>query len=320
MFKRTDAYFATFPVTPNIDAAFAQRQIDVFGEAGREWIARLPALIDAWSERWDLRVEAPYALSYNYVAPATRADGTRVVLKAGVPRDDIAHEFAALRHWDGDGAVRVYESDLDAGVALLEHVEPGDPIISLDDGAATQIAAHLMRRLAAHPSPASHAFPTIEYWGRAFEELRARHDGTSGPLPADIFARGEALYAELAATQAAPVLLHGDLHHWNILSATRESWLVIDPHGVVGEPAFEAGAWMRNPVRHPRIHASATEVRALLDRRLRTFAETLGIDRRRLRDWSIAIACLSAAWSDESNHTDHAMEAISIAEHLTHIE
>lgn len=306
-------------MAPEIDLAFAKKQSDVFGDAGREWIARLPSLLDAWAERWDLRIDAPYALSYNYVAPATRSDGTRVVLKAGVPRDDIAHEFAALRHWDGDGAVHVYESDIDAGVALLELIEPGEPILSLDDDAATQIAAGLVRRLAAHPVPTEHAFPTVADWGRAFPELRARHDGTSGSLPADIFARGEALYADLAASQAAPILLHGDLHHWNILSAEREPWLVIDPHGVIGEPAFEVGAWMRNPVRHARIHRSEAEVRAMLDRRLHIFAETLDLDRQRLRDWSIAIACLSAAWSDESDHTDHALESLSVAEHLTHM-
>lgn len=302
----------------SIDPAFARRQSEVFGDAGRDWIARLPSLLDAWCERWSITLDAPYALSYNYVAPATRGDGTRVVLKAGVPHDDIAHEFAALRHWDGDGAVRVLESDTDAGVALLEHVEPGEPILSLDDDAATQIAAGLMRRVAAHPLPTGHAFPTVADWGRAFALLRARHDGR-GLDPVALYDRGEVLYRELALAPGPRALLHGDLHHYNILRATREPWLIIDPHGVIGPPAFEVGTWMRNPMGLLQLDRSAAEVRATLNTRLGIFAEALGIDRALLRDWSIAVCCLSAAWSDESSHDAHVRDTMQVAQYLSDV-
>ncbi len=38
----------------------------------------------------------------------------------------------------------------------------------------------------------------------------------------------------------------GDLHHENILAAERAPWLAIDPKGVIGEPAYEMGALLRN--------------------------------------------------------------------------
>jgi streptomycin 6-kinase len=157
------------------------------------------------------------------------------------------------------------------------------------------------------PAPENHVFPTIVEWGRAFAELRQRHDGTSGSLPMALFERGEALYWELAASQAEPVVLHGDLHHWNVVSAERQPWLAIDPHGVVGEPAFEVGAWMRNPVGEPdeaRFLLRQPDPRAIISRRLDIFAEELRIDRDRLRDWSVAFAVISACWSDESNHAN----------------
>ena len=305
----------------DLDPAFTKRMGRAFGDAGRMWIAQLPAILRTYADRWELTLEKPYALSHNYVAPAMRSDGTRVVLKAGVPRKDIAHEIAALRHWGGDGAVGVLEADAVAGVFLLEHVAPGTPIIEIDDAEATRVAAGIMRRLW-RPAPAEHTFPTIADWGAAFGELRARHGGTSGSLPQALFDRGESLYFDLVASQAEPVVLHGDLHHWNILRAEREPWLAIDPHGVVGEPAFEVGPWLRNPQGDPgesgeaRFLLKQPDVPRVLDRRLGIFTEELGFDRQRVRDWGIAMCTLSAAWSDESGHVEGWRHAMAVAEAL----
>ena len=84
-------------------------------------------------------------------------------------------------------------------------------------------------------------------WGDGFKRLRARFGGGSGPLPSALVGEAEALFAALLDTAGAPVLLHGDLHHYNILAAGGGRWLAIDPKGVVGEPAFEVVALMHNP-------------------------------------------------------------------------
>lgn len=302
---------------------FRARMSDVFSEDGRAWLERLPRIIDDYAARWDIDIGGPFPLSYNFVAPATRADGTLAVFKAGVPREQIACEVAALRHWDGDGAVRVLESDADAGVFLLERVSPGTLLIDLpDDAAATRIAAGIMRHLASH-GPSAHPFPTVADWAQALPQLRARHGGTTGALDPRMFARAEALFAELIPTQAPQILLHGDLHHWNILSAGADRWAAIDPHGVVAEPAFEIATWMRNfhNAGAPMPQDASTMVslprqpdaRRVLARRLDIFTDALGIDRERLRLWSVANAVLSASWSDEASHTEKALDAMAVA-------
>jgi streptomycin 6-kinase len=106
----------------------------------------------------------------------------------------------------------------------------------------------------------------------------------------------EGLFAELLSSMDELVLLHGDLHHYNILSAEREPWLAIDPKGVVGEPAYELGAWLRNPVPHVFSWPDARQVTA---RRVDQFAELLGLDRQRIIGWGIAQAVLSAWWDYE---------------------
>lgn len=307
----------------DLNPAFRQRMVNVFGDVGRDWLERLPSIIEEYAERWDLRIQPPMALSYNYVAPATRADGTPAIFKCGVVSDNssIRAEIDALQHWGGDGAVLVLEDDRDAGVFLLERLSPGREIVELDDVESTRIAADLMRRLW-KPLPAKHAFPTLGQWGAAFGQLRERHEGTTGPLSSALIGRGETLYWDLVASQAEPILLHGDLHHFNILSAQREPWLIIDPHGVVGEPAFEVGPWLRNTIGSPNgPHAhlyllNQPNAREVIGRRLGDFSELLGIERQRLRDWGVAFCALSACWRDEANDRAGWEQALAVAEIL----
>jgi streptomycin 6-kinase len=298
---------------------FTRRIVEVFAGEGRAWLTRLPQIIEEYAARWDLRLGPPFPLGYNYVAPATRPGGEAAVLKAGVLRDEATREVEALRHWDGGGAARLLEADTEAGVFLIERVFPGTPLTQMDDDEeATRIGAGIMRRLR-RPAPPSHGFPTLLDWARAFDELRARHGGGSGPLEPRLFERGVRLYHQLAGSQDEPIVLHGDLHHWNVLASDRDGWLAIDPHGVVGEPAFEVGTWLRNPMGSA---GEADEARSLrrrpdlprvLARRLDIFAEELGIERRRLRDWGIAMCVLSATWSDEAGHVEKAHESMAVA-------
>jgi streptomycin 6-kinase len=291
---------------------FPQTIRDLFGDEGRDWLARLPATLDACARRWSLTLGPPFEpLSYHYVAPAVRADGTEVVLKLGVPNPLQASEMAALRHFAGRGAVRLLAADANGGAMLLERLRPGTTLVGVDDVAATAIAAEVMAQLW-RPPPEEQAFPTVADWGRGFAHLRARFEGGTGPLPAALVARAEALFAELLATSAAPVLLHGDLHHANILAAGSERWLAIDPQGVIGEPAYEVGALLRNPT--PQV-ATWPDLGRISGRRADQLAERLGFERERLLGWGLAEAILSAWWSIE-DHGRGWEPAVAVAEAL----
>ncbi len=125
--------------------------------------------------------------------------------------------------------------------------------------------------------------------------------------------RAEALFAELLASSGAPMLLHGDLHHENILAAERAPWLAIDPKGLVGEAEYEVGALIRNPL--PRLLA-LPDATATLARRFDILAETLGFDRQRMIAWSYAQAILSAWWTIE-DHSHGWEPTIALAERLS---
>lgn len=292
----------------SLPASFVRTIHEVFPDRGLAWLDDLPRLVARYEQCWSLTAGPPFGnLSYNYVAPARRADGSEAVLKLGVPNRELSSEIAALRHYDGRGSARLLEADADQGALLIERLTPGTSLATVaDDEQATAVAAQVMRQLW-RPLPADHPFPTAAQWAAGLGRLRARFDGGTGPLPADLVARAEGLFRDLLASAASPVLLHGDLHHDNILSARREPWLALDPKGLAGEPAYEPGALMRNPSPQPA---------AVLARRADILSEALGIDRRRILEWAFAQAVLSAWWSVEDH--GHGWEgAIRVAETLS---
>lgn len=283
-----------------IPESFAQKTSAVHGAAGVAWLRALPELLADCARQFEITVQPPFPeLSYNFVAPAVRKDGTAVVLKLGVPHRELTTEIAALRHFDGRGAVRLLAGDAARGVLLLERLRPGRMLAERDDDEqATRIAAQVMAQLW-QPLPADHSFPIVADWAAGLQRLRIEFDGGVGPFPQRLVETAESLFRDLLASQADPVLLHGDLHHYNILSAARAPrgvpWLVIDPKGVVGEPAYEVGAFLRNPFDLTQRCGLAQ----ILARRVSVLAEMLGFAPQRVAGWGVAVSVLSAWWSCE---------------------
>jgi streptomycin 6-kinase len=289
-----------------VPPAFARHTVEMFGEEGVAWLRDLPVLVADLARLWGLELGAPFELSYNYVCSARRSDGTEAVLKLGLS-DEFPSQMNALRLYDGDGICRLLEADEGRDAMLLERIRPGEMLVNMvrtDDETATRIGATVMRRLW-RPVPAGETFRPLSAWFRAFERHRAAYGGP-GPIPAALLDHAEALARELLDSAPSTVLLHGDFHHYNVLSAEREPWLAIDPKGIVGDPGYEVGSFLRNP-----LLGGAHRQSQMMRRRLDIFAEELGYDRARLRDWGIAHAVLSACWSaeDEGHGWEGAIEA-----------
>ncbi len=300
----------------NLPAHFIKTNLGVYEEEGEAWLASLPERLATVAERYELSLGAPFALSYNYVCAATRRDGTAVVLKLSPPNQEYYTEVAALRHYQAtthstQACVALLEADAGAGLMILERILPGTSLHDLPDDDAIRIAAEVMLKLW-RPLPPDHNFPTVAKWAKGLQRLRDEHDGGTGPLPAYLVARAEATYRELLASAPAPVLLHGDLHHDNILRATRVPYLAIDPKGLAGEPAYEVAPLFYNP--QPEIN-QLPDLAPVLARRLAILVEHLPIERERLLACAFAHSVLSAAWSVEDGD-DGWQETVRVAETL----
>ncbi|WP_170323417.1 aminoglycoside phosphotransferase family protein [Cryptosporangium phraense] len=275
-----------------------------WGEDGRRWLAELPSLVDAVAAQWELTVGEPFALSFNWVARAVDASGTPVVLKLGpVSGAHLGPEAAALRAFDGRGAVRLLAADAARGALLLERATPGtrlrEMVTAGRDTEATEILVLVANSL--HDAAPDPALPDVSTLGVAFSQYE-RAFGDAGPLPLALVRRAGALFAELCGSAPRRVVLHGDLHHDNVLRSdsvlrSGDGWLAIDPHGYVGDPGFEAGAMLYNP--DPDRADDA--LLAAVPRRIEQLADGLGVPLDRLTDWGFAVAMLSAVWDTEGD-------------------
>jgi streptomycin 6-kinase len=290
----------------------------VHGDRGIEWVAGLPDLLNECRERWSLELDPTFKdLSYNVVLPGRLTNGREIVLKLGVPCRELTTECEALILFDGSGAVRLLEHDSARGILLMERVTPGTPLSELqDEREATSEAAKLLKKLWRVP-PADNLFPSLADWFLAFTRLRKGFSGGSGPFPDRLIAHAERLFDEL--NQNAPgeacMVLHGDLHHANILISSKQKWLAVDPKGVVGDPGYEVGPFMLN--RLPAA-ASNAELAAIFQQRLLIFSEELRIDKKRLACWAFCHAVLSALWDWEEGK--EWQPTIRLAEILEQVE
>jgi streptomycin 6-kinase len=257
------------------------------------WLRELPNLLARLARRWSLRLDRRFSgIVINYVAPATRADGTPCVLKVSRHADETRNEIAALRIWNGNGAARLLEADPTVGALLIERLEPGTMLVEVaesDDDAATLIAASILRQLW-RPVSEPNGLRPLESWCDAYDRNRARLARGDRGFPADMFRRADALRRDLLASTDVPTVLHGDLHHYNVLRARRAPWLAIDPKGLLGDRHFDVCQFFRNPGEVP------TTVNR---RRLDIFCAELGLDRQRTKDWCFVHAILDACWSYE---------------------
>lgn len=276
-----------------------------FGQQGKDWLEKFPRILNDYTQQWNLTPLPHFEpLCYNFVAPVLLQDNSQAVLKLGVPNPELTSEVKALNHYAGHGAARLLKHDAEGGALLLEYIKPGTPLAEFSaDDKATEIAAQLMLQLwqpslkLENPGDLQ-GFRTVEEWAKGIGRLHKHFQGGTGPFPAKLVDQAESLFRELLDSTDTQIVLHGDLHHWNILRAQRQPWLALDPKGVIGDPAFEVAAWMHNPI--DLIH-HWHNVDKIMSRRLDQFSEILRIDRQRLLGWSLAQAVLSAWWCIEDN-------------------
>ncbi len=269
-----------------------------WGEDGRAWAAQLPDQVQEFCEQWELAIhQAEYIFSYSFVVAVERVSGERAVLKLRVPGPEFMCELNALATYGGDGMCRLLEHDAARGAMLLERVEPGVPLLEMGETpAAVAAAARVMRRLRKPPAQEYPLPALIDWWRTARDGLRERSGEGPGPFPRGFVEEADEIYAHVFADRAGHVVLHGDLHHWNILSSGRDGWLAIDPHGVTGPPECEVGAFMLNPNNGA---LARPDVREVLGRRLDQLSDELGFDREILRQVAFAYGMLSITWSTE---------------------
>jgi streptomycin 6-kinase len=232
---------------------------------GKDSLERAAATI---AEEWGVQLGPRFSMArHAFVAPA----GEDAVLKITPALDDESdHEPAALGGWSGDGAVRLIRHDPERRAVLTERASPGRDLASVPEDQATVIAIRVARRLW---RPATEPYRWIgDYIPTWLDE--AERGGASDP---GLLTIARDIYQGLDVGR--DTLIHGDLHHHNILDAGGGRWVAIDPKPMRGEREFDVAPFLWNPV-------GRMMSRKTTERRLELF-EQAGLDQRRMRWWAV---------------------------------
>jgi streptomycin 6-kinase len=296
--------------------------VNTYGQRGEEWLLLLPELIQKYLFDWQLLPDGQFEnLSFNYALPVLRVDKSKAILKMGPHIKGRVKEAEALKFFDGQGAVKVLEINSLDGVLLLEKVEPGCQLSDLliqaeiEDVDATKAFGQLLLRLQSREyNFQAMSLTPVQTWGLGFEKF-LREDCRGKEFSRELIQLADGIYKDLVASSTQIKVLHGDLHHANILQSEHESWLAIDPKGLTGDPCFEVGAFMRNPM--PEL-LQQKDLDTILRHRFKTLHSITGFDLQRMWGWSFSQCVLAAIWTVEDQSNDY-QNWLKLAEHFLQI-
>ena len=212
------------------------------------WLEELTPLVTEIEDEWSIAVGRPFDdASEAFVARATLADGKPAVLKLVIPRagDAARNEIVALRLADGVGSVRLLRADIDRGALLMERLGPSLADIALPVGLRHEILCDAAARFW-RAAPRC-GLPTGADKGRwLIDHITTTWDQTDRPCSARAVAHAVACAEQRIARHddERAVLVHGDVHQWNVLQSSR-GFKLIDPDGLLAEAEYDLGVIMR---------------------------------------------------------------------------
>lgn len=265
-----------------ISPALTQGLIHEFGSKARDWLPQAESQIDALAYRWGVQLTEPLHGATCSVVIAGLRLGEKVVLKLPYPEAEEADSISTMLAFASVGGVDVLESDSVSGAVLMPRLDPGLNLVEsgASEEEAIDVCAELILQLREAPQIDR---PDVWTWHEFL-----------GKMEDPMAVEAAKIAVHLHQTSERKILLHGDFHHFNTLRSG-DRWVVVDPKGLLGDPAFEVVGFMRNPE-----ISKDPNLTARLRYRLHRFARHLGDDPARLWGWSFVQTVSGGFWSSVS--------------------
>uniref|UniRef100_UPI0035C76E8D aminoglycoside phosphotransferase family protein n=1 Tax=Serratia quinivorans TaxID=137545 RepID=UPI0035C76E8D len=236
-----------------------------------------------YMQRWQLQPDGQAFETHSSLLMPVRYQGAAAMLKIAREQEE---KFGGLLMcwWQGDGAARVLAWH-DDGI-LLERAQGRLSLAQMvrdgEDRQATAILCQVVARLhAPRAEPLPELIP-LDQWFNSLWPAAQAHGG--------MLRLSASVAAELLTSPREQTVLHGDIHHDNVLDFAERGWLAIDPKRLYGERAFDYANIFCNPN-----YGIATDPDIFLCR-VEQVCRLAGLDRQRLLRWILAWTGLSAAW------------------------
>ncbi|WP_093426354.1 MULTISPECIES: aminoglycoside phosphotransferase family protein [unclassified Pseudomonas] len=257
-------------------------------------------MFEPYVRQWNLRADGEPIITPGSRLLPVRHGTKPAMLKIALDAEEkIGNQL--MTWWDGDGAAQVYAHAGDA--LLMERAEGPRSLLHMamhgeDDEASRIICAAVARLHVPRPAP----LPPLVDMRACFRSLPR-----AARLYGGMFEHCQHVAEHLVSTPRDEAVLHGDIHHNNILDFGPRGWLAIDPKRVMGERTFDYANLICNPDL-----PSVTDP-ARFTRQVRLVADVAGLERQRLLLWVLAFAGLSAAWFLEDGHQQSAAGQLAVA-------
>lgn len=278
-----------------IPSTFRDKIIGAFREEGANWIDGLEQLVETYLEKWRLTSLGPVSnLSYNYVLKVMDEDGNPRILKLGLAGSDFSNEVRAIEAYGGQGCAKVLNADTDNGVMLLEQLSPGTMLSQVED--EEQVIEEYIKvwKALRRPRPKDGEFPSVQHWMTGLSRYQNSKAQSESLILEDLVLKAQTYFRE--SSEENEELLHGDLHHENILYSDEHGWFAIDPKGVVGNPYFDLVSFLTNQLKD--------NPQKRLELRINRLCEGLKLERLRLLKAALALSILYAFWAVEDGDPD----------------
>jgi streptomycin 6-kinase len=259
------------------------------------------AHLTQWVERWQLTPDGtPFRTETSWLYPVRYGD-VRAMLKVAFEEEEL-RGADLMTWWNGEGAARVFAHQGDA--MLMERALGSSTLAEMVHGGRDDEASRLMCKV----GTALHAWRdrplpplvSLSHWFRDLQPAAAKYGG--------VLVLADAAARKLLAEPQDQVVLHGDIHHGNVLDFGDRGWLAIDPKGLIGESGFD----LANIFCNPDLDTAIAPGR--LARQASVVSEAAGLERSRVMNWILAYAGLSAAWTlAEGGEPDLALTVANLA-------
>ena len=248
-------------------------------------------------------------VTINRLFTCDSAEHGSCVLKIGYNIKDMENEYHILQEYGGTRFCKVHEVDIAKGVLLLERIMPG---IQLRDKPDLDQRLELFYDVfdGLHVKPADKTiYPTYIGWvSRIAEYMRGRKDYNA--LASKMIVAEQICY-ELWEKYSDEVLLHGDLHHDNILLGEDNCYRIIDPKGVIGDRVFDIPRFIVNEFADILDHEFAEKFKHIV----RFFSDKLEISEQDIMRLVYVEMCMGECWHVEDGREVN-MDYVDFAEKM----
>lgn len=280
------------------------------------------ALTQTYLDKWKCHPDGEIFFTHSSLLwPLTRG-AEKLMLKIVNPDDDEANSGETLAYFSGYGAVKIIESD--AHVMLLERISDSanttsleDMVLNGQDDQATHIICDVIEQLHSVPHDIPAPQSLLPFRQRSHTMREHMREGRVAAKDLPLFQKAYDMYDDIvAAAEGTERVLHGDIHHFNLIHSDSRGWLAIDPKGIWGPRVYEYANTLCNPYKHQNIVGTINR----MDRQAGIIAERAGLDKDILLNFTFLHACQCSAWSLHDPDQDYWLACVHTAAHLAGID